>query len=104
MAGGLRITLKIAGREYPLTVAPEDEWKYRSAAKEINELVTLYGKRYSADTENYLAMVALQMALGGINAKANQELEPVLDDLKKLEQELEAIPGGKLDGTGKKKK
>lgn len=103
MANNFRITLKIAGREYPLTIDPSEEWRYRQAAKEINELVTLYGKRYSADTENYLAMAALQTALMGISSQMNQELEPVLDELKRFETELDAIPGGQYPTGGRKK-
>ena len=91
MAGTFRITLKIAGREYPLTIDPAEEWRYRKAAKEINELVNLYAKRYSADMENYLAMAALQTALMGIQSGVSEEMEPVLDELKKFETELEAL-------------
>jgi cell division protein ZapA len=91
MAGSFRITLKIAGREYPLTIDPAEEWRYRKAAKEINELVGLYAKRYSADMENYLAMAALQTALMGIQSGVSEEMEPVLDELRQLEKELEAF-------------
>lgn len=103
MAEGFRITLKIAGRDYPLTINPKEEWKYRKAAKEINELVNLYSKRYSADMENYLAMAALQTALMGISSQVDQELEPVLNELKKLDQELEQIPEAKLSNRRVKK-
>jgi cell division protein ZapA len=98
MAGTFRITLKIAGREYPLTIDPAEEWRYRKAAKEVNELVTLYSKRYSADMENYLAMAALQTALMGIESGVSEELEPLVDELRKFEAELDAIPEAKLSG------
>lgn len=96
MARSFRITLKLAGREYPLTIDPEEEWRYRKAAKEINELVDLYSKRYSADMENYLAMAALQTALMGIRSGVSEELEPVLNELKDFEAELEQVPEAKL--------
>lgn len=98
MAGTFRITLRIAGREYPLTIDPAEEWRYRKAAKEINELVNLYSKRYSADMENYLAMAALQTALMGIQSGVSEEMEPVLDELRKFEAELEQVPEAKLPG------
>ncbi len=91
MAGTFRITLKIAGREYPLTIDPVEEWRYRKAAKEINELVNLYTKRYSADMENYLAMAALQTAMMGIQSGVSEEMEPVLDELKLFEAELDQL-------------
>jgi cell division protein ZapA len=100
MAGSFRITLKLAGRDYPLTIDPAEEWRYRKAAKEINELVNLYSKRYSADMENYLAMAALQTALMGIQSGVSEEIEPVLDELRDFEAELEQIPEAKLP-TGK---
>jgi len=101
MAGAFRITLKLAGRDYPLTIDPAEEWRYRKAAKEINELVSLYSKRYSADMENYLAMAALQTALMGIQSGVSEEIEPVLDELRKFEEELEQVPEAKLPGRRK---
>lgn len=98
MAGTFRITLKIAGREYPLTIDPAEEFRYREAAKNINELVDRYSKRYSADMENYLAMAALQTALMGIQSGVSEEMEPVLDELRKFEAELEQVPEAKLPG------
>ncbi len=91
MAGTFRITLKIAGREYPLTIDPAEEWRYRTAAKEINELVNLYAKRYSADMENYLAMAALQTAMMGIQSGVSEEMEPMLDELRRFEEELDRL-------------
>ncbi len=88
MANELRIILKIAGREYPLTINRADEEKYRRAAKEINELVTMYSKRYSADMENYLAMVALQMALMNVQREMNPDIAPIIEELKRLESDL----------------
>jgi len=98
MAQGFRITLRIAGREYPLTIDPADEWKYRKAAKEINELVNLYSKRYSADMENYLAMAALQTAMMGIQTDMSEGLEAVMDELKRFDQELDQFPEAKPVG------
>ncbi len=95
MGGTFRITLKIAGREYPLTIDPSEEWRYRKAAKEINELVALYAKRYSADMENYLAMAALQTAMMGIQSGVSEEMEPVLDELRRFEAELESFDNKK---------
>ncbi|MCC8089235.1 MAG: cell division protein ZapA [Rikenellaceae bacterium] len=91
MTDKIRIVLKIAGREYPLTVERKDEEKYRKAAKNVNELVTLYSKSYSADFENYLAMTSLQLALANIKYEGSGEMSPVTEELKELEQELEDL-------------
>ena len=94
MGYDFRITLRIAGREYPLTIDRREEEKYRRAAREVNELVTLYSRRYSADLENYLAMVALQMALTNIDSELKHDLSPVIGELEKVVEELRKIPGG----------
>lgn len=98
MAQGFRITLKIAGREYPLTIDPAQEWEYRKAAKEINELVALYSKRYSADMENYLAMAALQTAMMGIRTGMSEGLETVMEELRKFDEELDRLPEARVQG------
>ncbi|MCD7964141.1 MAG: cell division protein ZapA [Rikenellaceae bacterium] len=91
MTGKIRIVLKIAGREYPLTIDRKDEEKYRKAAKNVNELVTLYSKSYSADFENYLAMTSLQLALANINNESKGDVSPITEDLRKLESELDDL-------------
>ncbi len=98
MTKGFRITLKIAGREYPLTIDPAKEWEYRKAAREINELVALYSKRYSADMENYLAMAALQTAMTGIRTGMSEGLESVMEELRKFDGELDRLPEAKVPG------
>jgi len=103
MAQSFRITLKIAGREYPLTIDPAQEWEYRKAAREINELVALYSKRYSADMENYLAMAALQTAVTGIRTGMSESLESVVDELRKFDEELDRLPEAKMSARGPKK-
>lgn len=95
MADTIRIILKIAGREYPLNIDRKVEEKYRRAAKEVNEIVTLYTKSYSADFENYLAMTALQLALVNINNESKSSLGPVVEELKRLEEELDKLDGEK---------
>lgn len=44
-----RITVKIAGKEYAMTVPQDDEEKYRRAAREINELISAYKGSFVAD-------------------------------------------------------
>jgi cell division protein ZapA (FtsZ GTPase activity inhibitor) len=58
-----RITVKIAGKEYAMTVPQDDEEKYRRAAREINELISAYKGSFVAEPEDYLAMAAMQVAV-----------------------------------------
>ena len=57
------IKIKIAGREYPLTVKHDEEEKILKAAALINEQVSEYEKNYSVNNkQDLLAMSALHMA------------------------------------------
>ena len=104
MADRIKIILKIAGREYPMTIDRNEEEKYRRAAKEVNELVTLFSKSYGLDSENYLAMAALQLAIMNINNKMSHDLKSVTDQLRAFDAELERVPGGDISGEKEKKR
>lgn len=88
MGDEFRIVLKIAGREYPMKIDRKDEEKYRRAAKEVNELVNMYNRKYSADMENYLAMTSLQLALVSLQQSSSQNNTEIIEELKRLEEEL----------------
>ncbi len=57
------IRLTIAGKGYPLTIEREAEEKYRRAERQINDLVSKFRGRFRAESEDYLAMAALQIAV-----------------------------------------
>lgn len=55
----LSIKIKIADREYPMKVKPEDEERVRSAGKRINERIRMYREKFGIDDkQDLLAMVA----------------------------------------------
>ncbi len=89
--GKFRITLNIAGRSYPLTIEREKEELFRRAEKEINRRMAGFESNYRSDTEGYLAMTALQLALralesetarslGDADMEALEELDRLLDE------------------------
>ncbi len=82
------IKLKIAGREYPLTIKAEEEDLVRKAAELINHQVNEYEKNYSVTTkQDLLAMSALHLATQVVKSQqATAELSP---DLKNQLVELE---------------
>ena len=41
MAGTRRISVKLAGKEYPMTIRQAEEEKYRRAAQAINSLISV---------------------------------------------------------------
>lgn len=55
----LSIKIKIADREYPMKVKPEEEARVRSAGKFINDRLKSYREKFGIDDkEDLLAMVA----------------------------------------------
>lgn len=72
-----KITLKIAGNSYPITIEAQKEEMYRMAEKRVNELVIEMQKqrvkRY--DTQDHLAIAAFTLALEGINTQRERSLD-----------------------------
>ena len=90
MEDKLSIRVNVADRYYPLKIDRKDEEKIRKAAKMINEKVLQYKQRYTdKDTQDFLAMAALQYVIKVIETDSNIESSPVLEDLKDLNSELE---------------
>jgi len=63
MGEPLKIKLTIAGRVYPLTIAPEQEQSLRQAAKKIDATIQKLEQNYAVrDKQDVLAMCTLQFA------------------------------------------
>ena len=84
-----RITVKIGGKEYPMTIKQNDEEKYSRAAKEINKLITAYKASYVAEPEDYLAMAAIQVAVGKVTLEMDRSLSNQLAELEALNREID---------------
>jgi len=70
----LSIRLKIADREYPMKVSPEEEEKVRNAGKLINERLRNYREQFGIDDkQDLLAMVAFDSIVEKL--KSEKELE-----------------------------
>ena len=70
----LSIRLKIADREYPMKVDPEEEEKVRSAGRMINERLKSYREQFGIDDkQDLLAMVAFDSFVEKL--KTEKELE-----------------------------
>ena len=54
MAATRRISVRLAGKEYPMTIPQAEEEKYRRAARDINSLIAAYKTRFMAEPEDYL--------------------------------------------------
>lgn len=86
----LSIRVNIADRYYPLKISREEEERIRKAARLINERVLQYKQRY-ADKDNldFLAMTALQLVTRMVELEEKQDVIPLVESLKELNEELE---------------
>ncbi len=86
----LSIKVNIAERYYPLKVDKIDEEKIRKAAKEINDKIVLYKKRYTdKDDQDFLAMVALQFATKVVEKEISADSTQLMSSLDGLNNELQ---------------
>ena len=88
MSNKLSIKVKIADREYPLSVLAEEEEGVRKAAKLINDNIKHLENNYAVrDKQDLLAMTALQYASQVAQGKIHTiEDESVINALKELRQ------------------
>ncbi len=89
MEDKLSIRVNVADRYYPLKIDRKDEEKIRKAAKMINEKVLQYKQRYTdKDTQDFLAMAALQYVIQVIEKDTNLDASPIVEELKELDNQL----------------
>ncbi|TRX49220.1 cell division protein ZapA [Fulvivirga sp. M361] len=69
----LSIKIKIADREYPMKVKPEDEERVRKAGKKINERLRSYREQFGInDNQDLLAMVAFDSLVDKLEMEDKQ--------------------------------
>ncbi len=91
----LSIKVNVADRYYPLKIERKDEEEIRRAARLINEKVLQYKQRYAEkDTQDFLAMAALQFVIKLLEFEKKTDVSPVIDSIKELNQELDAYLQG----------
>ncbi|MBS3769047.1 MAG: cell division protein ZapA [Bacteroidales bacterium] len=87
----LSIRINLADRYYPLKIEAKDEERIRRAAKLINEKILQYRQRYvDKDNQDFLAMAALQFVIKYLEIEEKADNQPIMEDLKELNEELEA--------------
>ena len=92
--GTQAITVRIAGKSYPMTVeSPHEEETIRKAERQIRERLKMYEDKYAVtDVRDLLSMCVLQFATEALEEeqKASGVEQDVLDRLKAIEQVLDA--------------
>ncbi len=90
MEDKLSIKVNVADRYYPLKIDGNDEEKIRKAAKMINDKVLQYRQKYAdKDTQDFLAMAALQFVTKVIECDQKFNYSPLEDNIKELSEELD---------------
>jgi cell division protein ZapA (FtsZ GTPase activity inhibitor) len=86
----LSIKVNVAERFYPLKIDRRDEEKIRRAAKMINEKVLQYKQNYpDKDTQDFLAMAALQFVIRMLDIENSQTSDTgLLDSLSEINSQL----------------
>ncbi len=79
------ITLKIAGKSYPLNIERDKEEVYRLAEREVNAYLAQVKQQKIKGWEDadYAAIAALNFAIQHINARRNREVND--DQIARLE-------------------
>ena len=83
------IRLNVAGKSYALGIEREKKKIFRRAKKEVNPLTAAVESQYMADREDYLAVVALQLAVKVVELEASRSLGRDIDELDALNRRLD---------------
>jgi cell division protein ZapA len=90
----LSIKIKIADRDYPMRVSPEEEERLRVAGKFLNERLKLFRDQFGiTDKQDLLAMVALETAADRLKTvQATTQTDSTFSDkLTRLNDTLNAL-------------
>ncbi len=91
----LSIKICIADRYYPMKVQPDEEEYIRRAAKMVNERVTQYKNKYQQmDIQDILSMAILQFAVKVVECNDKHDVNPLVNNLRNLDQQLDKLIGG----------
>jgi cell division protein ZapA len=73
------LTIKIAGREYPMRVNKADEEQIIQAANNVNEQINQYKQKFNIqDTQDLLAMVAFDCVYERLNQPKTEQFEDII--------------------------
>ena len=88
----LSIKVNIGGRVYPLTIDPNEEESIRKAAESINNNVKELQNNYAVrDTQDLLAMTALQFATEVTKGNKSVDHNKLLKDVELLNDSISKL-------------
>lgn len=89
MSDTRRITVKVAGKEFAMTIPKHDEEKYRRAVQEINSLISKYKGSFIGEPEDHLVMAALQVAVDKVSLEMDRSADNKITQLEDIEEEID---------------
>ena len=88
----LKIHTVIGGFRFPMNIDREDEEIYRNAEKQVNRYIDDYQKQYpNFSAEEIRSLVAFQLAVVIYKMETNQSIDPVIEKIRSLDNELEEL-------------
>ncbi len=88
----LSIKVNIGGRVYPLTIDPKEEESIRKAAESINNNIKELQNNYAVrDTQDLLAMTALQFATEVTKENKSVDYNKLLRDVELLNDSVSKL-------------
>jgi len=88
----LKIHTVIGGFRFPMNIDRNEEEIYRNAEKQVNRYIYDYQKQYlNLSAEEIRSLVAFQLAVVIYKMETNQSIDPVIEKIRSLDNELEEL-------------
>ncbi len=86
----LTIRVNILDTSYPIKVKREEEEVYRKAAKQLNEKILAYRKKYSKNLNDidFVIMVGFELSLHCVQLEEEKAKSPFISTIKAIDNRL----------------
>ena len=84
------IRVNILNTSYPINIKREEEEIYRKAAKQLNNKILDYQKKYSQSLKeiDFLIMTAFELSLDCVRLSEEKEREPFISKIQDIDKRL----------------
>ena len=96
----LTIRVMILDTSYPIKIRREEEEIYRKAAKQLNERILAYRKKFDRNLNDidYVIMVAFELSLLSLRLEEERDNSPFISTIQALDNRLaEYLKSNQLD-------
>ena len=96
----LTIRVMILDTSYPIKIRREEEEIYRKAAKQLNERILAYRKKFDRNLNDidYVIMVAFELSLLSLRLEEERDSSPFISTIQALDNRLaEYLKNNQLD-------